>query len=213
MTKVGAIIAEIIAAIVSTPLAAKEHPIGLCFLALVLLAAPAAAQQCLPKATCCAMGFCGTLEQFQRAAQIACSTFDAIENKNSVADSEAVDRCFQLAAATREVADAQQTNAKIHKRAEEARRKLQEMGITSPVAPPYWVDDYCKKNDAWTHYGSSEACIRAWSREPAGVAANAEALRRRFPGNPEVVLRPATAGGTGVPLSGTSRRAEGRHDP
>jgi hypothetical protein len=212
VTKVGAIIAEIIAAIVSTALAAKEHAIVLYFLALLVLANPAAAQQCLPEATCCTMGFCGTLEQFQRAAQIACSTFDAIENKNSVAASQALDRCFQLAATTREVADAQQTSAKIHKRAEEARRKLQEMG-TSPVAPPHWVDDYCKKNDAWTHYGSSEACIRAWSRDPAGVAANAEALRRRFPGNPEVVRPPATAGGTGTPLSGTSRRAEARHDP
>ena len=66
------------------------------FLALLLLGNPAAAQQCLPEATCCIMGFCGTLEQFQRAAQIACSTFDAIENKNSVAASQAPGRAASL---------------------------------------------------------------------------------------------------------------------
>ena len=140
-------------------------------------------QRCLPGMVCCTMGVCGTLEQLQRDAKIACLTFDAIENKNSIAASEASSRCFLLTAAARKVAEAQQTNAGERERALEAQRKLRELGVEPPKLPPDWVDDYCQKNDAWGHYGSGKACIETWYRNPADVAARVSALKRRFPGN------------------------------
>jgi len=122
---------------------------------------------------------CGTLEDFQRYAKIVCLKADAIENKSLPESLEASSRCFAANIAAQKVQQAQQANAADHQRAMDARRQLREMGVEPPdpgTFPPDWARRYCETNDAYSRYGGADACIFAWRRNAAEIAARSRAL-------------------------------------
>jgi hypothetical protein len=88
---------------------------------------------CMPGGTCCINGTCGTLEQFKRNATIVSLQADAIENKSLPQSIELAGRCTAAEIMAQRVEGTQQENAKEHRRALDAQRKLSEMGAPLPA--------------------------------------------------------------------------------
>ncbi|MGJ4960147.1 hypothetical protein ACQR1H_31235 [Bradyrhizobium sp. HKCCYLRH2015] len=92
--------------------------------------------QCMPGGSCCINGTCGTLEQFKRNATIVCLQADAIENKSLPQSIEWAGRCTAAQMMAGRVEETQLANAKEHRQALEAQRRLREMGAPMPPEDP-----------------------------------------------------------------------------
>lgn len=109
-----------------------------------------AAGLCLRGQVCCTMVFvapppgppylpghsqrvCGTLEQFERRATIACLRSKAVENPSTALAIRLAGDCLAAKLTAAKVRDVQQMNARNHEEALKAQRELRAMGV--PASP------------------------------------------------------------------------------